>query len=452
MIFRRKNQIDISIENSKDLPNDTDFSSLSDVNIKTGDTKVKVKSFIKENATSFKDDIFAFAKNTNTYIKDNKFSIWNNCFSFFSLFMLVFTIVMATWPFSYAAINNYYTPLTNFYVYDYTHLSLSLSGFIFIIFLIIWLVLSIIHFCFCIKKKINNDKYDQYFSQKRIKVFKIVRIIAWSLFATTVFIFLLLILIPPTIDISELNNQALYNKVASLVQSGNEALLTEVEKKNFLTMMGIDFSSQTANIDQLVKDAIKIGSPDSISDLNLIFYNVSFGGISSLNILGLVLISFASFFGISSLILFASRIINNLLNSNNLSKFKKQNVQFNFNDVRENISSINNKIRGVYNTSQQKYQEYKTKDTFRKYKKRLVEEGKDTNPDKFTTDVEQPNNQEPKETLFSALKTVYKSKVKKHDLSEKYNNTEKDRMKYKKPEIAVPDEELDELIDSLDIE
>ncbi len=450
MILRRKNQIDMSIENSKDLPSDSDFLSLSDATIKTSHKKIDVKSFFKENVNNVKEDFVNFSKNTKIFVKDNKYSIWNKSLCFYCLFMIIYTIVMAAWPFSYSVINNSYTPLTNFYVYDYNHISLSLQGIIFLVFVFIWIILLLIHFSLYLLGKIKN-KYDQYFSPKRIKAFNIIRIIWWTLFLLSMIIFLFLIIFPPLINLSELKNQELINKVISYVDSNKVASLSQFDKESFLNIFGVDFSAPSNNVDQLVIDTRKNVGNIPTNDSYFVFYEITSGGVSSLSVPGIVLVSFASIFGIVSLLLFASSIINNLLNSKNLSKFKKDNIQFNFGDVRENISSINNKIRGVYNTSQQKYQKYKSKDTFRKYKKRLIEEGKDTNPDKFTTDVDQNIDTKKEESLFSALKTVYKSKTKKHDLAEKYNNAERDRMKYKKPEIAIPDDELDELIDSLDI-
>lgn len=454
MIFRRKNQIDISIENSKDLPKDSEFSSLSDNNNTFQKRrKINVKDFLKDNAKNTREDIVKFFGYSKDYVLNNKYLIWRNFLTIFSVFMLIFTFVMITWPFSYATVNSYYSPLSNFYVYDYSHLSLSLAGIFYVIFFLAWIGLLILHIF--LYKKFENHKYlKENLNSKRDKVFHVIKFLSWSLFILGILFLTLMIIIPPIVSNNSLENQQLINKVISYVDQGKITELLENEKIKFLEIFGVKYdSSSSTPLDQLVMETRKTAYLVGVNEISFFFYNVYLGGVSTLAVPGIVFISFGSFFLFSSIVLFISKVINNYLTSENIEKWKLDNVKFNFNDVKENIFSLNNKIRGVYNTSQQKYQDYKNKDTFRKYKKRLIEEGKDTNPDKFTTDVETNINQkqQPKESLFSALKTVYKNKVKGHKTAEDYNNAERNRMRHKKPEIAVPDDELDELIDSLDI-
>lgn len=76
MIFRRKNQIDISIENSKDLPKDSEFSSLSDNNNTFQKRrKINVKDFLKDNAKNTREDIVKFFGYSKDYVLNNKYLI-----------------------------------------------------------------------------------------------------------------------------------------------------------------------------------------------------------------------------------------------------------------------------------------------------------------------------------------------------------------------------------------
>ncbi len=123
-------------------------------------------------------------------------------------------------------------------------------------------------------------------------------------------------------------------------------------------------------------------------------------------------------------------------------------------NVNDQLSNLNSKFKGAFASVQSKFKKGdKNRDSFKKYKKRLVEEGKDTNVDKFTTDVKGPeDNASKNEGFFSVLKAMRAEKKEAKKASENAaGKVSKNRMKPAKPEIAVPDDELEEIIDSLDI-
>lgn len=463
MIFKRKKEDELPISQNPEPIIDSEFVNYTEIKKRK---KINLKNYFKESVNNSKLVFINTINSSKNYFINNKYQIWKFFLAFFSVYFLIFSFILAFFPFSYYWTNSgVSSTISNFYNYNGSILVPSIAGIIYLVSFLIIIGLWIVHFF--MYKKFEKIKFTKELAEgsKRAMAFLIIKYLSWGLLIFSLLWVLLVIFIPPNINANNdyLYNQELIHKFKSYDQAN---ALEAAIQNNKITQEEIDYFFRLINLkkpenniveiihEQLMNNNFLKVHEDSYEN-KLLFFNTAYGGVSKINNLGLAFLIIGAFFCGSSLLLFIAKFINNLLTHDKLQKLKINNLQFNFGDVRENILSINNKIKGIYNTSQQKYQDYKNKDTFRKYKKRLVEEGKDTNPDKFTTDVDNRSEIEKRideqnnESFFSILKNTYKDKVKKHDNAENYNN--KKRMKPPKPEISIPDEELDEIIDSLDI-
>ncbi len=466
MIFKRKDVTGDVIENKKELVDDSEFVLLDEETKKVAANKKKTPlQWTRDTCDVIKQGTTDFFHKTQTYCQDNKYGIWKGFLGFLSILLIIYSFTLACFPFSYFfPVSETSTTLNNFYFYSGSALTLSGAGIGYLVVLMATIGCWIGHIF--MYKKHETHKYHKENSRdsKKNKMFFVLKFLSWiCLIAGLCFIFLLIIL-PPDINQyhAYLEKQEIFGIVSS--SSSNLPALDEAIKLKFLQLLGVSANGATgAALDQLVIATLRDNNAwMSNPDVNyLLFYNVPYGGTSSLSVAGIVFVVLGAVLAGAGVLSFTIKLVAHYFNEERINQLKEMNIinfNFNFDDTKENIESINRKLKGVYANTQQKYQDRKNKDTFRKYKKRLVEEGKDTNPDRFTTDVEhldkQPTSAPENMSIFQALKTAFKENSQKRKTEKKYDNnidSDKKRMKPAKPEIAVPDEELDEIIDSLDI-
>lgn len=86
-MFRRKNQIDLSVEKNKDLPLDDEFQNLNIINTSRKDKKF-INRVVKKNIQDGKEELKNKINNSNTYLKNNSFPILKGFFILFAIVML----------------------------------------------------------------------------------------------------------------------------------------------------------------------------------------------------------------------------------------------------------------------------------------------------------------------------------------------------------------------------
>ncbi len=465
MIFKRREEIGATVENKQELLDNSEFVLLDEETKKVAASKKKTpKQWTHDTCDVIKQGTIDFYQKTQTYCKDNKFNIWKRFLGLLSIYFIVFTFTLACFPFSYfIPESGTATTLKNFYFYNGSSLTLSGPGIAYIVSLIILIGCWIGHIFMYKKYESNKYSKENAHASKKNMMFYVLKFLSWTCLIAGLFFIFLLIILPPNINQynTYLQNQEIIGQVKASYDSHTLPSLAENIKKDFLQILGVPMTAGS-DIDTLVgktfTDSYDWMANPAVNFLT--FYNVSSGGVSSFSTAGIVVLVFGSIFASFGVISFAIKYVASYFNEDRINNLKEMNINFNFNfnDTKENLESINQKLKGVYANSQQKIQERKNKDSFRKYKKRLIEEGKDTNSDRFTTDVENLNKEQavkPEDiSIFQTFKSAIKESVKKRQIEKQYDNniaTDKKRMKPSKPEIAVPDEELDDIIDSLDI-
>ncbi len=455
-------QIDISIEKNAALNVDGEFTNLSDA------TKTKPRRKISEKFAEFRSESKKTFKNSLVSIKDyfktNKYFFYKSWLTFFSIYFIAFTFTMALLPFSYFNTLtglNIATSLTNFYFYNGSSITLSTAGIAYIVSLILMIA-------FCVGEIFMYKKYETYKitremvkSSKTSKTFHIMKYLAWGFLIIGLALMFVLIIVPPpsAATINEyINNQNFVNAIKAQVDSGATVSDADIERLKSL-FPGYSFNDQT-EIRNFFLDST-VWMPTNLNNL-LTFYTMYNGGTSHLNTIGLVIMGLGSSFSILAVICFVVKWMNNFFNTHSanvawIAKFKDSKLSINKMQATPNLSGVTEKVKDIYSSTQAKYEskkeEIKNRDTFKKYKKRLIQEGKDTNSDNFTTDVKGSEEvSSSSKGFFSVLKAMHeeKKKAQKTKISAE-GKVDKNRMKPTKPEIAVPDDELDEIIDSLDI-
>ncbi len=456
MWFKRKNQIDISIEKNANLNTDGEFTNLSDATKNKPKRKLseKFKEFSNESKKTFKSSMVS----TKDYFKTNKYFFYKSWLTLLSVYIIAFTFTMGLFPFSYFKTSaGVPTTLTNFYYYDGSAMTLSAPGIAYIISLILVII-------FWVVEKFMYNKHETYKITKEMakenktaKAFNIMKYVAWISLIVGLSLMLVLILVPPSIDAFNkmVDNQAFVNSVYAQVSSSATIQQADIDRLNSI-FPGYNITS--SNISNFFRDQT-VWKQSSFNNL-LTFYTMYNGGVSELNNTGLILMSLASTFSIIGVICFIVKWFNNFVNTHeaNLEWLVKWKTNMNADStVKSDSLNLGSKVKGFYANTQARYEgkknELKNRDSFKKYKKRLIEEGKDTNSDNFTTDVKGSEEVKAnKESIFSVLKSMRQEKKQaQKDAAAAAGKVDKNRMKPAKPEIAIPDDELDEIIDSLDI-
>lgn len=459
-MFRRKNQIDLSVEKNKDLPLDDEFQNLNIINTSRKDKKF-INRVVKKNIQDGKEELKNKINNSNTYLKNNSFPILKGFFILFAIVMLTWSFFNAFLPFSYSMLsNNQISGLSNFYYFNGSSIALTINGFTFVIFFLLFIATLITTKVLLIKNK--KQQVDDEKLHKNLKVQKSMKImkILFHVFITISFIILLLIFLYPSNIQSSFNNINDTNFIYGILHRGPLTItsLSLEDANRFLQILNMSTLPDHAAAIAAVNNNLTNGSTFISSALpGSIFYNNNLGGLSSLTVGGLSVFGLSVGFTSLGLALYIVVSIMKIFNSKRIEKLKNINLNINTSEFKEGIvtgaNKVGTKAKGFYKNSINKYNNFKEKDNFKKYKQRLVEEGKDTNENKFTTDIvdETIIQEEKVPSMFSLLKDSYKKR--KESISSKVasNSKDKQKSKSKKTEIAIPDDELDEIIKSLDL-
>lgn len=490
MAFFSKNKINKTINeassNETTAAVDSEFESL--ISIKKKQKEKKLSSKIKN---SYKEGIENFANKkiqTKQYLKQNYKKVWLYIFLLLFFATYVFAIYITFSPYELKFSGENLIDLNNFYVSQNAHIAgLTILGYVFASLLLLTIILSIVIFVWYKNKMIiKTNKWTKIFS-----------VIAYIFAIASLILLIVFIVMPPKIY-SSVSVQNIYNMVKQIENTTNDAdklpLIVNLNNLIKWSNLPIDpISSGTPTLQDFETWSQNSGYllPDNYKDSALFYdssYNLQPLGIAMIVVftflgsVGLIFIPFAIYFYLS-----VKQIQFDLINNQ---------IQDNYNLFKTFLLLF---MKRIGNFSLRNLKKVKNKETYHKYKKRLDETGmKAKNEEAFSTSASKdqlvlnqssiyldemaknPANvaylstngkwmyHDGKNNLFVARgdewipfdlsKEIHKAHANIIDDNLKLSPSDKKAKenksifgKQKESDIALPDDEIDSIVKSLDI-